>query len=160
MSHLLAHFRRDRRGAALVEFSLIAPVLITMGMGMLEFGLALYGHHVITTGVHDAARFLARFDDPTVKEAAAKTLAVTGSVSGTTPRLSWVGTSNIGVTYRNITNTANPTTGLRPYRGPDVLKLVMVSATATYTGFGVLPALGLGSSLAISVAHEERVIHE
>ena len=160
MLSVLARFRRDPRGASLVEFSLIAPVLITMGMGMLEFGLALYGHHVITTGVHDAARYLARFDDPTTKEAAAKSLAVTGSVSGTTPRLSWVGTSNIAVTYRDIANAPNPTTGLRAYRGPDVLKLVTVSATATYTGFGVLPALGLGPSLAISVAHEERVIHE
>ena len=160
MFRRLARFRRDRRGASLVEFSLVAPVLITMGMGMLEFGLALYGHHVIATGVHDAARFLARFDDPTTKEAPARTLAVTGSISGTAPRLSWVGTSNIGVTYRDVANAPDSITGLRPYRGPDPLKLVKVTASATYTGFGILPALGLGSSLAISVAHEERVIHE
>lgn len=160
MFRLLAHFVRTVRGASLVEFSLVAPVLITMGMGMLEFGLALYGHHVIATGVHDAARFLARFDDPTLKEAAAKTLAVTGTVSGTTPRLSWVGTSDIAVTYTDIANPPDATTGLRAYRGPDILKVVKVTAAATYTGFGVLPALGLGSSLAISVAHEERVIHE
>jgi Flp pilus assembly protein TadG len=156
----LSGFGRDQQGASLIEFTVVTPLLFVLGFGIIEFGNALYGQHVITTGVHDAARYLARFPDPSAKYSAAKTLAVTGEVTGTTQRLSWWGVSDVITTTATIANPIDGTTGERTYRGPDPLTVVRVSTIATYTGVGFLSYLGFGSALTITVYHEERVIHE
>ena len=160
MWRVLSKFVRVNKGASFVEFAIAAPFLLTLGMGILEFGNALYGHHVITTGVHDASRYLARFPDPTTQYTAARTLAVTGSVTGTAQRLSWWGTSGVTPALFTIANPIDVGTGERAYRGPDPITLVRVTATASYPGFGLLNFLGFGSSFAFSVTHEERVMHE
>lgn len=160
MWRVLAKFVREKKGASFIEFTIALPFLLTMGMGILEFGNALYGHHVITTGVHDAARYLARFSDPPTNYASARTLAVTGSVTGTTQRLSWWGTIGVTPVLVTVANPIDAGSGERTYRGPDPITVVRVTATASYPGFGLLSFLGLGSSLTFSVTHEERVIHE
>lgn len=162
MFRRLVGFRRDHQGASLVEFSLVAPLLITMGMGMLEFGLALYGHHVIATGVHDAARYLARFDDPLLpaNRTAAQNIVTKGVTLGGNARLPTAFTVNVTSDFVDPPIQNLPIAGVRPYRGGDVINVVYVRADVSYSGFGVLPALGLGSALAFSVEHRERVIHE
>jgi hypothetical protein len=148
----------DRRGAALVEFTVVLPFLVFLGLGAFEFGNALYGHHVITTGLRDAARYLARRDDPTASETAAKELAVYGEIGGTTSRVSWWNVGDVSVTLATIANPVDPDTGLRTYRGPDPIRVVRVATTATYPGLGLLGVLGLGPTLPINTFHEERVI--
>lgn len=160
MLRLLARFRRENCGASLIEFTLVAPLLLVLGMGTLELGMAFYGHHVITTGVHDAARYLARLDDPMASAAAGRTLAVTGEVGGSAQRLSWWPSGTVSVATASIANPVDGVTGDRTYRGPDPIKVVRVTSTASYPGFGVLSFLGLGSALTISAFHEERVVHE
>lgn len=160
MSRRLQQFRVEDRGASLVEFTLMAPLLLLMGGGIVEFGNALYGYHVINTGVHDAARYLARLDDPASQYGAAKTLAVTGEVTGSTGRLSWWTTDAVTPSLRSVPNPINMATGERTYRGADPITIVRVSTTATYPGIGFLSLLGLGSTLSFTVFHEERVIHE
>lgn len=51
---------RSTRGAALVEMSIILPVLLILFTGFVEFGRALHHNHVIDKSARDAARFLAR----------------------------------------------------------------------------------------------------
>ena len=87
VKRIWARFLRQQHGGVLVEFTLVVPIVMGFGFAAIEFGNAFYGYQQMTTGVRDAARFLARFDDPSSKIAAAKTLAVTGLVSGSTPRL-------------------------------------------------------------------------
>lgn len=50
--------RRDRReeGAALVEFALVAPLLVLLLFGLIEFGMALNDYQSIRQGVRDGAR--------------------------------------------------------------------------------------------------------
>jgi Flp pilus assembly protein TadG len=160
MRSVLKRFRLDETGTSLIEFTLATPLLMVLGFGVFEFGHVLYGHHVITTGVHDAARFLARFPDPSAKYATAKTLAVTGSTTGTVQRLYWWSTSAVSISTSSIANPINAGTGASTYRGPDPLTVVRVSTTASYPGLGFLGYLGLGSALTFTVFHEERVIHE
>lgn len=50
---------RDRQGASLLEFTVVLPFLLAFGLGVLEFGNLLYQYHQVTTGVRDAARYLA-----------------------------------------------------------------------------------------------------
>jgi Flp pilus assembly protein TadG len=49
-------FRRDTAGGAAVEFALVLPVLLLLLMGILDFGRALFIHHVVTDASREAAR--------------------------------------------------------------------------------------------------------
>jgi Flp pilus assembly protein TadG len=138
----------------------VLPFLLFLAAGTFEFGNALYGHHVITTGLRDAARYSARVDDPTTVEIAAKQLAVYGEIGGTNKRLPWWDVGNVSVTLSSIPNPVDPVTGARTWRGPDPIRIVRVATTATYPGLGLLTLLGLGPTLTISTFHEERVIHD
>lgn len=152
MRSVAHHVFSDERGASLVETAVVVPFLLLLGLGVSEFGNVLYNHHLIETGVRDAARYLARFGTPATRETEAKALAVTGSISGGTQRISWWNTGDVSISYQT---TANPSGA---YRGPDPILVVRVSTTVTYNGLGFLDFLGLGSSLTFSLAHEQRVI--
>ena len=150
----------DRAGTALVEFTIVVPFLLVLGLGMIEFGNVLYRHQLILTGVRDAARYLSRVDDPNALATDARQLAVYGEIGGSTNRVSWWNVGDVSVAVTAIDNSVNPDTGARAYRGGDQILIVRVSTTATYPGVGLLGFLGLGSSLSFSAFHEERVIHE
>jgi Flp pilus assembly protein TadG len=47
---------RDRRGAAAVEFALVAPLLFMLVLGMMEFGRMLMVQQVLTNGAREGAR--------------------------------------------------------------------------------------------------------
>jgi Flp pilus assembly pilin Flp len=59
---LLASLRRigrDRTGGALVEFALLAPVFITLMIGVLQIGVYMQNHSAVRSLAADAARFAA-----------------------------------------------------------------------------------------------------
>jgi Flp pilus assembly protein TadG len=109
----LKRLRTDGSGAALIEFTIVAPLLLLVGLGIFEFGNVLYGHHLVNTGVHDAARYLARVDDPTASAASAKQLAVYGQIGGSAKRVSWWGTGDVSVSLSSIPNPIDEVTGAR-----------------------------------------------
>jgi TadE-like protein len=160
--------RQDQRGTALIETALALPFLLVLGLGIFEFGNLLYNYHLISSGVRDAARYLARFDHAVAvtasKEAEAERLAVTGSILvGGTPRVSWWSTSDVSVSYvpaGGISNPIDPITEQRPYRGGDTVWIVRVSTDVPYGGLGFLEYLGLGSTINFNFSHEERQIGE
>jgi Flp pilus assembly protein TadG len=49
--------RRIRRGAAAVEFAIVAPVFVLMVFGMIEFGRAIMVQQVITNAAREGARY-------------------------------------------------------------------------------------------------------
>jgi len=63
---------RDERGAAAVEFALIAPVLFLLLFGTIEFGAMYNAQILVTSAARDAARTMAIDNDT----AAAKTAAI------------------------------------------------------------------------------------
>ena len=52
-------FFANQRGVATLELAVVLPVLLTMGLGALEFGNLIYQDHLVTNGVRDASRYLA-----------------------------------------------------------------------------------------------------
>lgn len=48
--------RRRSRGAAVIEFALLLPILITLLVGIVEFGVALYDKAVLTNAAREGAR--------------------------------------------------------------------------------------------------------
>lgn len=65
MSHILQMFkleklsrlcRRNRRGAAVVEFAIVAPVFFTMVLGMIEYGRMVMVQQLVTNASREGAR--------------------------------------------------------------------------------------------------------
>ncbi len=68
--------RRNRQGAAAVEFALVAPAFVLLVFGMIEFGRAIMVQQVMTNGAREGAR-LAILDSPTPTATTVKSAVVT-----------------------------------------------------------------------------------
>lgn len=55
---LLTAFGRNRRGAALVEFGFISPVLILFLLGIMEFGYFMWNRHSVEFAVEETGRLV------------------------------------------------------------------------------------------------------
>jgi Flp pilus assembly protein TadG len=75
--------RRNRRGAAAVEFAVVAPLFFLLVFGMIEFGRMVMVQQVITNGSREGAR-IAVLDGTTTSEVvtAVQTYLDNASVSG------------------------------------------------------------------------------
>ena len=155
---LLRSIWRNCEGSALVEGSIILPVLFILVFGVFEFSWAICQQHLILTGISDAARYIARStipNDPTIKKVA-KNLAATGSVDGDTPRVKGWTADDIDISYTFIDNRTGDN-GLTNFRGGDVIESVTVSTTFTVPELGFFGILRLAPPT-LSVTHQERVI--
>lgn len=149
----LEHFGRDCRGAALLEMTVILPVLLVIGLGVFEFGNLIYNYHLITVGVRDGARYAAGLPQGTA-DAKAANIAVTGTDSGGTNRVSWWVTDDVSVAYRNEPNDDG--LGNKLYRGGANIVMVTVFTDVDYQPLGFLGFLNLGT-ITLHAQHEERL---
>jgi Flp pilus assembly protein TadG len=149
---------RNRDGSALIEGAILLPVLLTLGLGVFEFSWLFYQQHLISTGISDAARYIARSPTPNdlTIQRNAKNLATTGSFNGDTARVSGWQASDLRISYTSVDN-APGITGLTPYRGGSVIERVTVSTTFTVPSLGFFGFLGLKPPT-FTLSHQERVI--
>ncbi len=56
----LSRFRADQAGAALVEMTLIVPLMLTLAAGVFEFSNIIKTKLLLEAGVRDGARYIAR----------------------------------------------------------------------------------------------------
>ncbi|MEA2902245.1 MAG: hypothetical protein QOH36_2132 [Actinomycetota bacterium] len=113
--------RRDDRGAAVVEFALVLPVLVLFVFGIIEFGRAYNARIELTSAVREGARASALGGD-----LAAATAATKAAAPGLTP-------SKIIVTASPATCPVNP------------LPTSNASVTATYAFQYSIPFLRSGT---------------
>ena len=139
------------RGTAMVESALILPVFLTLVGGVYEFSFFLYQQQLATSGVRDAARYLALTADPNSlsRQTDARNLAVTGSVDGGPPRVPGWATSDISIVVNSV-DVGTPGTASN-------IQIVTVSTNFTDLSLGFLGLLGLKSPT-IAVSHRERFI--
>jgi|SRR5688572_17669070 Flp pilus assembly protein TadG len=145
----------DQNGAALIEFTLLAPLLLSLVLGMAEFGRFFYQYQMVLEGLRDAGRYLARLDpNDAADQSNAANLATTGTIDGTGEARvdGWVA-ADISFNPTPINNTAGT------YRGPAQIWVIEVETTFDYADVGFLSALGL-DAISITAAHEQRVILE
>ena len=90
------------RGAVVVEFAVVLPLLLILALSIGEFGRALYQYNALAKSARDAVRFISQqnpsqsnYND---KIAEAKDLAVYGPV-GNTPLVPGLSTDMIDITY-------------------------------------------------------------
>ncbi len=99
--------RQNERGAAAVEFALVAPILLMMVLGIAEFGRAYHVQTTLSQAAREGVRVMALQNDQAAAiaatKAAAPTLTLTNIAvspgtcvaSGTTP----AATATVTVTY-------------------------------------------------------------
>jgi adhesin HecA-like repeat protein len=140
-------------GAALVEGAIILPVFLALVGGVYEFGFFLYQEQLVTSGIQDAARYLAFSSDPTsvTTQIEAGNLAVTGSMNGGPSRVTGWSTSNVSVTISSVDNSTGT------YSGGSRVQLVTVSTSFLDPTLGFLALLGLNPPT-ISISHQDRVV--
>src|SRR6516164_1989531 len=149
---------RNGEGSALIEGAIVGPLLLILVLGVFEFSWLIDQQHLISTGIHDAARYIARSANPndlTIQKNAKK-LATTGAIDGDTARVRGWTTHDVNITYAPINNFVG-VNGMPPFRGGAVIQNVTVSTTFTVPSLGFFGFLGLKPP-ALTVSHQERVI--
>jgi Flp pilus assembly protein TadG len=155
---------KDTAGAAFVEAAVVLPILMVLGFVGFEFANIFYSHQLVTTGIRDAARFLARDPHMTLSAVGssctldatymgyARNLAVYGDVTtGTRTRVPGWDTGQVTI---RVTPVAN---GTLTYRGTNPLCVITVSTSFTYRQIGMLRAFNFADQT-LSVTHSERWI--
>ena len=142
-------FQRCDEGSALIEATIVVPVLMTLAFGVYEFSWYFYQEQLISTGLRDAARYVARNASPgdtTCNPSiwpAAQNLATTGTIDGT-------GTSRVNGWTTSMVSLACE----QPVAG---LNVVNVKTDFAEPSLGFFVFLGL-TAPSISVFHRERII--
>jgi Flp pilus assembly protein TadG len=160
----LNQLQKDNSGLSVIELAVVLPVLLTIGLGVMEFGNLIYRQHLIINGVRDAARYAsglpydaddtAQTDNITL---AAQNIATTGTIAGGTARISWWGSGTVSVTYDTIDNGPTSCGSSRCYRPISDIPVVTVSTSVDYVPLGFLGFLGL-DEITLTASHQERVI--
>ena len=154
----LRSLRRNDEGSALIEGAIIVPFLLVLVLGVFEFSWLIYQQHLISTGIHDGARYIARSANPndlTIQNNAKK-LATTGAIDGDTARVRGWTTHDVNISYASVNNLV-AVNGVSAFRGGAVIQSVTVSTTFTVPSLGFFGFLGLKPP-ALTVSHQERVI--
>jgi hypothetical protein len=149
---------RDHEGSALVESAVVLPVLFLLVFGVFEFSWLICQQHLISTGICDAARYIAHSrtpNDTTIKKDA-KYLATMGAIDGVTPRVSGWMPDDVEIFY-SFTNNQTNEDGLPNFRGGNVIEIVTVSTTFTVPSLGFFGMFGLTPPM-FNISHQERVI--
>jgi TadE-like protein len=154
----------DCQGSALVEGALIIPVLFVLLYGVYEFSFFFYQQQLVATGLHDAARYLARLSgscDPAsidlpINQSRARHLATTGSIDGGVGRVRGWTADMIAI---DCVAVANPVAenGLKLYRGGPLIFVVTVSTRFAENSLGFFSFAHVAAP-ALSGTHSERVI--
>ena len=156
MLNSLNRLRRDRRGAAAIEFGLLVPLFMIFLLGAVEFGRVLTQSNAVEKGVRAGVALAVRSDNPIIaasaQETAIKNLVKYGNPAGTLPYLV-DGWSDAGADV--VIDV------VRTYSGGGVtgLDVIRVIATVPYTPLmpGLFSFAGL-SSFHIVVDHEQAYI--
>jgi Flp pilus assembly protein TadG len=145
---------RNKEGSALVEATVLVPVLFALTFGVYEFSWVFYTHQLVSAGVRDAARYAAKAPNPcdSTIMTDAQNLATTGDISGGgSARVYGWSAGSVSVSCAPIDNSAGT------YRGGTTITVVTVTTSFTESSLGFFPYLGL-TVPTISVTHSERAI--
>jgi Flp pilus assembly protein TadG len=155
---ILQSLWRNGEGSALIEGAIVVPLLLILVLGVFEFSWLIDQQHLISTGIHDAARYIARSANPndlTIQKHA-KNLATTGAIDGDTARVRGWTARDVNISYSSVENPVD-VNGSTTFRGGAVIRSVTVSTTFTVPSLGFFGFLGLKPP-ALTVSHQERVI--
>jgi Flp pilus assembly protein TadG len=159
---------RDEDGSALVEATIVMPMLIALFLGVFEFSWYFYNQQLVVSGLRDAARYMTRIEltdgnrDPCVQKdqngvlyaAEAANIATTAETdAGGSARVSGWGAAD--VTISCLSSAALD--GGRYADGSTSMTIIDVTTRFTDPSLGLFSVLGLKAPL-LSFSHQERFI--
>lgn len=101
------HFRtnKNERGAALMEFAIVATVFLTVLFGILEFGRLFWTHNALRDAARRGVRYATIRKNDTAGITAVKNMVVYGDPNANpataTPVINGLTTANVDVEYQN-----------------------------------------------------------
>ena len=101
---------RSERGAVAVEFAILAPILIMLLMGIMEFGRAYNAQASLSAAAREGVRVMAVSNDPAAARLAAENAAVSLMPALTDTNISFGATACAPGTQITITITYNLST--------------------------------------------------
>ena len=156
---------RDDDGSALVEATIVMPLLIGFFLGVFEFSWYFYNQQLVVSGLRDAARYMTRIEltdgnrDPCAQKdrngvlytAEAANIATTAETAGGSARVS--GWSAADVTISCLLSAALDEG--RYADGSTSMTIIDVTTRFADPSLGLFSALGLKPPL-LSFSHQER----
>jgi hypothetical protein len=149
-----------RRGVAMFEFAIALPLLLIIFAGAWEMARGLWTYDILNKGVRDAARYLARVDNPAApaNQDMALRLVLSGDIDagpgGQPPRIDH-NLVNVTMGTRSFANSGGLYRSSAGQTGP--IEVVQVRADMTFEA-PLLEFLSIANPIVFSVAHEERHI--
>ncbi|GAB3560843.1 hypothetical protein GCM10027405_11480 [Arthrobacter alkaliphilus] len=118
--------RASERGAVAVEFAILAPLLITLLLGIMEFGRAYNVQVSLTNAAREGVRVMAISNDQTAAKTAAKNVAVAlnpqlADSNFTFSPSSCTSGAQMSVTIKYTLNTLTGMAGPFPMQGVGVM---------------------------------------
>src|ERR1700682_5513101 len=97
--------RKNERGAALMEFTIVAAIFFTTMFAVLEFGRLLWTHNALRDAARRGARYSAVRKNDAAGITAVKNMVVYGDPNANpataTPVVSGLTTNNVALEYQN-----------------------------------------------------------
>lgn len=151
MITLMRHLRECSSGAALLETTIIFPLVLTLMFGIIDFGRAIQDYHTADKSMRSATRYLARVPaaaacDPGWGWTNAKNLAIYGTIDpaeGDKPLI-------LGWAADTLTLDRDPNC-------PNEPTTIAIQADVPIPT-PVISAIGFNSHVHVVVRHEERHI--
>jgi Flp pilus assembly protein TadG len=158
---------RDEDGSALVEATIVMPLLISLFLGVFEFSWFFYNQQLVVSGLRDAARYMTRIEltggnrDPCVQKdqngvlytADAANIATTAQATGGSARVR--GWSAADVTISCSSSAALDAGNYAD--GSTSMTIIDVATRFSDPSLGLLASLGLKPPM-LSFSHQERFI--
>jgi Flp pilus assembly protein TadG len=158
---------RDEDGSALVEATIVMPLLIAFFLGVFEFSWFFYNQQLVVSGLRDAARYMTRIEltdgnlDPCVQKdqngvlytADAANIATTAEATGGSARVN--GWSAADVTISCVSSAALDAGNYAD--GSTSMTIIDVATCFADPSLGLFASLGLKLPM-LSFSHEERFI--
>jgi len=152
----MRNFLTNKTGAAAAEFAISLPLLISLVIGVAEFGRVLWCHQMLVQMARDATRYLTRVPDPTNVnyQTNAKNLALYGSLSTGTPLMP-ASYGAVTLTFVGPTDIA-PTGPVVAWSAGEKTQSIETKATFTFTST-LISWLNLAVTIPMAVTHTERI---
>jgi hypothetical protein len=159
---------RDEDGSALVEATIVMPLLITLFLGVFEFSWFFYNQQLVVSGLRDAARYMTRIEltdgnrDPCAQkdqygalytDDAANIATTAQTFAGGSARVS--GWTPVDITISCLSSVALEDGDYAD--GAANMTIIEVATRFADPSFGLFSSLGLKAPT-LSFSHQERFL--
>ena len=161
-------FWRDEEGSALVEATIVMPLLLSLFLGVFEFSWFFYNQQLVVSGLRDAARYMTRIEltdgnrDPCVQKDQYGALYTDDAANiATTAQPSSGGSARVsGWSAADVTISCSSSAALDAGNyadGSTAMTIIDVATSYSDPSLGLFATLGLKAPM-LSFSHQERFI--